>query len=514
MMYKLLIVEDEEWIRRGIIQSIDWNTQELDLVGDVSNGEQAIQIMEQQTVDIVLTDMKMPVCDGRTLLQYIKNREYDCEVIVLSEYTDFEYTRQAIQSHVAEYLLKPVDPAQLNDVLNNATGRLTSRRLSHSENLDPIDSIFLATISRTSQQHFESVCKQNEKAFTDKCVSIMCIQPEIQYTTGYFESLTVLANEAPYPTRLYLYHDSLNVVCLFSIIPAPYTAGAYLQNSAWIRSLFARHKEMWGGDVRIGVCEALASPYSFREGLSSSLSALQFLRSGHGDIVYSSSVSEYKSTQIESIIGEQQITDLLSRCKKEDAAKLRQMLFDSLVQCELLYIPSMRQLLSNFALTLEKCSNKAGYPLNITSAIGENYIDRITRIEWLSEADSFLREVLDEAFISIAAKRALTTADIVEEVIKRIETQYMDDINLMQISQQYHINYVHLSRQFKERTGELFSDFLLRVRMTKAKEFIEKLNFSEKDTASLVGYSNPYYFSSSYRKYFNSKEKGADNDAK
>lgn len=134
----------------------------------------------------------------------------------------------------------------------------------------------------------------------------------------------------------------------------------------------------------------------------------------------------------------------------------------------------------------------------------------------MADADAFLSQVFDQVFRNIAAKRALTTADVVEEVIRRIETNYMDEINLMQISQQYHINYVHLSRQFKERTGETFIDFLLRVRMSRARELIENNGLSEKETAALVGYSNPYYFAASYRKYFHAgtqKEDAADGRA-
>lgn len=504
-MYQVLIVEDEEWIRRGIVQSIDWAALEMELAGAAANGEQAIQTLERQSIDIVLTDMKMPVCDGGGLLQYIKGRGLDCEVIVLSEYTDFEYTRQAIHAHVAEYLLKPIDPVQLNTVLHNAAIRLTSQRLSHTAELDPFDAVFLTAISRTSQQHFESVCKRYAKQFTERCIIVSCVQPEIRDTSGYYESLEKLAIAAPYPTRMYPYHDGKNIVCLFSIIPSPYNARENSVYSTWIHTFFLRHREMWGGDVRIGISKATDTPLGLKEGLSSSLSALQFLHHGKGEITYFNSIDEYKSSSGSSIISEQQIVDILSRCRKEEAAKLRQIFIDSLCYQELLYIPTLRQILIDFTLTLEKCSNKAGYALNITTAIGENYIDRIGRIEWLSEANSFLCEVLDQAFLNIAAKRSLTTADIVDEVIKRIETHYMDDINLMQISQQFHINYVHLSRQFKDRTGELFTEFLLRVRMTKAREFIENCGFSEKDTAGLVGYSNPYYFSSSYKKYVQKK---------
>ena len=88
---------------------------------------------------------------------------------------------------------------------------------------------------------------------------------------------------------------------------------------------------------------------------------------------------------------------------------------------------------------LEQCSGKAGYAVNISGLLGENYMDRIARIEWPAEAEAFLGTVLELVSDVIQAKRSLTTADLVPEIIRLIETHYMDDINLMQISQQYHM---------------------------------------------------------------------------
>ena len=78
----------------------------------------------------------------------------------------------------------------------------------------------------------------------------------------------------------------------------------------------------------------------------------------------------------------------------------------------------------------------------------------------------------------------------------------MEELSLIAFAQEYHINYIYLSRKFKEMTGETFTDALMRVRMEKARQLIERDGFSERDTAPLVGYTNPYYFTGCYRKYF------------
>lgn len=501
-MYRVLIVEDEEWIRRGIIKSIDWRALEMELAAEAANGEQALQILDNQHIDIVLTDMKMPVCDGRRLLQEIKARGLNCEVIVLSEYTDFEYTRQAIHAQVAEYLVKPIDQLQLNAVLRNVAERLSEPRLSLMPNSDSFDIVFLATLSRNPQIDFEAICEKYKSDFGGKCVVISVVQPELQCTNAYYDFLKSISSDAPYPTRMYPYNDGKNIISFFTLLPLACDQEIYSTYSSWLNSLFLKHLETQEGDIRIGTSTKIHDPIKLKEGLSSSLAALSYLHHGKGGITSADRICKSEPIDADSMFGEQHMIEFLSRCRKQDAEKLRQIFIDRLSKPKLLYIPTMRQALMDFAFTLEKCSKKAGYGLNLTAEMGENYIERIERIEWLQQVSAFLYEIIEIAFINISSKRSLTTADIVNEIINRIETHYMEDINLMQIAQHFHINYVHLSRQFKDRTGELFTDFLLRVRMTKARELIENRGFSEKDTAALVGYSNPYYFANSYKKYF------------
>ena len=105
----------------------------------------ALELLRSRPVDIVLTDMKMPVCDGRKMLQSIESMGLDCEIIVLSEYSDFEYMRQAIHAHVADYLLKPVDPERLNELLASAAAHLREKRSGPGQS-DPFSRLCRAAL--------------------------------------------------------------------------------------------------------------------------------------------------------------------------------------------------------------------------------------------------------------------------------------------------------------------------------------------------------------------------------
>jgi len=109
IMYKLLVVEDEKLISQGIAHSIPWNEWGFVVTGICCNGLEALEFLEKDKPDLVLTDIRMPKMDGIALMQYLREHYPEIKIIILSGYTDFEYLQISIRSHVAEYLLKPTD---------------------------------------------------------------------------------------------------------------------------------------------------------------------------------------------------------------------------------------------------------------------------------------------------------------------------------------------------------------------------------------------------------------------
>lgn len=108
-MYKLMIVDDEEDIRRGMARGIPWKEFGFEVVAQAVDGEDAVQQMETARPDVVLSDIRMPRMDGVELMQYIYQNYPEIKIIILSGYNDVEYLNMAIKNRVTEYLLKPTD---------------------------------------------------------------------------------------------------------------------------------------------------------------------------------------------------------------------------------------------------------------------------------------------------------------------------------------------------------------------------------------------------------------------
>lgn len=126
-MYKLLVVEDEPEIRQGLASYFPWGNFGFELVAQAENGAQALDVIKRQPVDVVLSDIKMPVMDGLAMCQQLAALPAPPVVVLLTGYRDFEYAQKAIEYGVKKYLLKPTDYKVLMDTFTQIRTELDAR---------------------------------------------------------------------------------------------------------------------------------------------------------------------------------------------------------------------------------------------------------------------------------------------------------------------------------------------------------------------------------------------------
>jgi two-component system response regulator YesN len=124
MTIKMLIVDDEPIIIRGLRETIPWDTIGVEVVGEASDGAEALELIDQLPVDLVLTDINMDGMDGLTLSKTLREKYPHIRIIILSGYDDFEYARRAIRIGVEDFLLKPVDIDELMTMVQGIGGKL------------------------------------------------------------------------------------------------------------------------------------------------------------------------------------------------------------------------------------------------------------------------------------------------------------------------------------------------------------------------------------------------------
>lgn len=124
MTYSVLIVDDEPWSREIVKDLADWEGLGLAVAGEAEDGEEGLRRMRELVPDIVVTDMRMPGLSGTELLNKLGSHFPAAKIVVMSGYDDFAYLKQAIRSKAVDYLLKPLDPAELNAALASCVREL------------------------------------------------------------------------------------------------------------------------------------------------------------------------------------------------------------------------------------------------------------------------------------------------------------------------------------------------------------------------------------------------------
>ncbi len=126
--WKVLIADDEFIIRDGIRSSVNWDDFNMEVVAEAEDGEEAVEQAIRHQIDVLLIDLNMPIMNGITAMKKIKDQIQDCRMVVISGYDDFRYAQEAIRLQVEDYLLKPVNPNQLADILEELRQQLDQKK--------------------------------------------------------------------------------------------------------------------------------------------------------------------------------------------------------------------------------------------------------------------------------------------------------------------------------------------------------------------------------------------------
>ncbi len=138
MPYQVLIADDEEIIRQGMPYLLDWTALDCTMVAQVANGQEAIRYIENHPsgVDIIVSDIRMPIVDGLSVARYVAQSNLPIQVIILTAYADFSYAQEAIQYSVTDFILKSDIAEGLPTAVNKAKELLFKKRQEHKRVLD------------------------------------------------------------------------------------------------------------------------------------------------------------------------------------------------------------------------------------------------------------------------------------------------------------------------------------------------------------------------------------------
>lgn len=176
-MYKVMIVDDEMYVRNGIVEEIDWKSLGCQVCATAENGLEALEAYEKTRADLIICDIRMPKCDGIDLLQRLRDQGENVQVIFLTAYDEFSYARDALRLLAADYILKPFEDGELENSVRRILPKLKKEQEEQTAVLGDSNRFVRASISII------------EKEYADQQLSIASIASELNISEGYISRL-------------------------------------------------------------------------------------------------------------------------------------------------------------------------------------------------------------------------------------------------------------------------------------------------------------------------------------
>ena len=199
MKYTVIVAEDEELLLNNLVQKIQKADPDFQVAGTAQTGDQALALIEQLSPDLVVTDIRMPVMDGITLLSRVREQFPFTKFIITSGFSDFEYARKAITLKVSDYLLKPVDPDELKEALTKIKKEFQIAGNDYEE-------IFNAQTAALTPSQIADLLKDFIVNNYSEDINLNLIADNLNYTSRYLINLRM-----SHAQRLLLHEPGLSI---------------------------------------------------------------------------------------------------------------------------------------------------------------------------------------------------------------------------------------------------------------------------------------------------------------
>jgi YesN/AraC family two-component response regulator len=514
-MTKLLIVDDDRFIREGLSDLIDWAELGVDIVGSAEGGHEALRIMSEQRPDILITDIQMPQGDGLELIAQIRSHNWDTQIIVLSGYNDYEYVRKAMKYQVEDYLLKPVDENELSSIIktlcerkhaqwvidqlkresfqllcNNVLLRWMENRIDSDQLREKLDFLnmdmrhydYFQIAIITWQDWNEGKLSQSEQNFRSFAI-----------INSVDEALRKESKGIAFPNQ------DREIVCLLTGTSSDYPDFSRFstENLQWMQNIAASYapllKTPWFcsiGNVT-NKMQAVHLSYQDAKGLQ------DYIHLTAGPICVDTGYIQNRQNtpSLDIMEHEPLVAALISGdhrlCLEAIATDFQWAAAQPDPLSAAKFIAAEWLVLIKLAIKQKK--------LQVNDFFDQRQIvPKLYASHDIGEIRSGLLLLLNEIENALDNSSAKKKNPILEQVEHYVQKHYMDELSLQILASLFNVNNVYLGRLFKEETNEYFSDYLTRIRLIKAKELLTTTFLKPTDIANQIGFLDANYF---FRKF-------------
>ncbi len=534
-MIEVLLVDDESYVTESLQRTIPWAELGVWKVHQAVSGAQALQMIEEQQIDIVVTDISMPGMTGLELMERVGARWPNIRSILLTGYSDFEYAKKAIRLQAFDYILKPVNDEEFIKSVTDAIESLKDEWEAHDKyhlllykrkgdysvlRTNLMHDLLLGKM--LSERTLKDKLKEYEVAFELPAPSvILLIQLGKHYTAMDQHSISLMeyaigniAEElfkeqfqvwfckAPHDCLLLLVELKADTVKEIELVDN-YEAVRMGLLKAAIAEFRIHVSNYLKGDISLIVSKWFTFPEGLTSAYRNGLSAMYLTTSNE-----SSSVLFLEEHDVQEKVAVKSLESLyrpptlihLLESKQWEAVRLK--IAEVFRDMESAPREHLYEVFLSITNAFMYIAHKDGH---FISQIDQYAFDPLLTqriIVSLEKLQNWAYEMLSKLQKELSESEQYTKSYMIRQVHELIAGHGGYELSVKSIAEQVYLHPVYLSKIYKAETGEGLGDYIIRMRMEHALYLLKSTNKKIYEITTALGYQNPQYFSILFKKHY------------
>ncbi|WP_127532923.1 helix-turn-helix domain-containing protein [Paenibacillus kobensis] len=511
-MYKAILVDDDNFDLIGMQQLIPWSSLQIEIVYSTTKPLAALAYIQNNEIDILISDIKMPVMTGLELAKNALERNPELKVLFISGYQDFEYAKQALYMKADGYILKPVDDDEIIRTLQGIVQSLDERARVELPDI-PMESIRFIKQNFVQQLMEGPVDAASLQAFMNQyplelsSSSVVGVIVEIDRITGKKPESDAAPDRQAETARLVAEWIDSQGIGMWSKLSSSRIGMIYDGGSEEaardLNALLGYVRANGGGmTVTVSYGQAVSDPAlltgSFKEAREL-MDCKMFI--GKNRIIppgalMTTAVRDAKD--MNSILD--QLFTAISNYALVAVCDCIEELFDiirTFAEPVKVYHFS-----THIVSRLEGYLSDSGTSSNVLAAWKEEGFAAVQQFETIDDIKSWLRRTAFELSELIYTRSQKPAWRLYTDIEEYVTTHLSEDITLKEVASRFSYSPNHFGVLFKEQVGVSFNDYVVNRRMNKAKEMLLNPHFKIYEIADQVGYKSLTYFSRMFKEAF------------
>ena len=502
MTNRVLVVDDEPGIAEGISFIIERLMPECKVVALANDGRQGYEKALLLKPDVIITDIRMPEIDGLEMIHRLKAADFHCRFIILSGYADFDYARSAINLGVQEYITKPVEEDELCLALASACD--------------------LVEEERKKKEHEQKM----EQAIMGYKLKDILENPQLssEYMKGYLNSLgfstsykwflcsIIEYNREKTKEKREYFIDNIKEQAELQLgfcgekIVIPYTEAsvltvlahdeAYRNCSAAMAKLRLELSTRMGSTVTIGMGRMYHKAEDIRTSFEEARCALNYkiIKSPGCVILYDQICDLDSKPKLVAAEDIKRFESCIDNMDDEGCKLVLEDIFHKIDQEKDLALADLQLLSLN--LILSGMRKMSFMQIQMNEYMGKNIfsLESIEKFQTTTQLKNWIYNMLKSMNEMIIKNSLPEKRDVVEEAKEYMKKNFNKNISLNEISERFFINPYYFSQLFKKKTGENYQNYLISLRVNRAKKLLEETDLKIYEICDLVGYADINHF--------------------